>query len=245
MNYYLELIVMNPFWSLLIIAFIISTITVLVYKFTTNQKQMKEWRDEQKELQKKMRELKDKPEEMARINKRLMEINSKYMIHSLKPTLFTLLPIILIFGWLQGHFAYDPITPGQEFGITIYFEKGIEGVVKAVPPEGIELVGESEKTIQNNAATFAFKGKEGIYKAPAIDFSFGNKTYSKEIVITKGAEYIAPEKIVKDGTVRRIVTSNPKKVVVDLGFLKLGWLWSYIIFSIVISMALRKILKVY
>jgi len=40
------------------------------------------------------------------------------------------------------------------------------------------------------------------------------------------------------------IDNNPKKLLNIFGW-KVGWLWAYIIFSIIFSMLLRKIIKVY
>ena len=45
--------------------------------------------------------LKDNPEKMTQVNKQLMEKNLTYMKHSMKPMLFTFIPIIVIFGWMR------------------------------------------------------------------------------------------------------------------------------------------------
>ena len=42
----------------------------------------------------------------------------KYMSHSFKPTLITIIPIFIIFGWMSHVFAFDSIHPNQEFTLT-------------------------------------------------------------------------------------------------------------------------------
>ncbi|MFH1972869.1 MAG: EMC3/TMCO1 family protein [archaeon] len=91
-------------WNLLLISFILTTIITLIYKFVTDQKMMKELKDEMKAFQKEMKELKDNPSKMMEVQKKAMEKNMKYMMHSLKPTLITFIPIIFIFGWLRSYY---------------------------------------------------------------------------------------------------------------------------------------------
>ncbi|MFC1801814.1 EMC3/TMCO1 family protein, partial [Nanoarchaeota archaeon] len=104
---------LGPFWAILIISLVISLLITLIYKLVTNQKKMKELKTEMKESQKKMKELKDQPEKVMAMQKAAMKKNLEYMKHSFKPTLITFIPIILIFGWLQGSLAFEPIMPGQ------------------------------------------------------------------------------------------------------------------------------------
>ena len=86
-----------PVWIIMIIALIISVLVTLIYKFTTNQSLMKDLKQELKEFQKEIKALRDKPEQALAVQKKAMETNMKYMSHSMKSTLFTLLPVIIIF----------------------------------------------------------------------------------------------------------------------------------------------------
>jgi len=91
--------------AVIILSFLISLLITLIYKWTTNQSVMKELKDEIKKLQEQAKQLKEQPDKAMEIHKKVMETNMQYMSHSMKPTLITFLPIILIFGWMQQHFA--------------------------------------------------------------------------------------------------------------------------------------------
>ena len=96
------LLKLTPFWSILIMSFILSLLIVLIYKITTNQTLMKSLKEEIKSLQKQMKELKHDPTKMMEVNKKAMETNMKYMGQSFKPMLFTFLPIIIIFVFFRN-----------------------------------------------------------------------------------------------------------------------------------------------
>ena len=236
---------LTPFWAILIMSFLISLLIVVIYKFTTDQKLMKDLKDEIKVFQKQMKELKAKPEEMMKIQKKAMQTNMKYMSHSMRPTLITFIPIILIFGWLQGHLAVMPLMPEQEFAIEVIFDKGVSGNINVTAPEGIEITGEKSKEISDGKSVFTFKGAEGVYTAPSIEFSVDGRTYTKEIIISNERNYEIPLKTIKDKTVKSINTIHEKTIVMNLFGWKLGWLGSYIIFALLFSIVLRKLMKVY
>ncbi len=238
-------LLLTPFWALLIMSFLISLVIVVIYKWTTDQKLMKDLKDETKAFQKQMKELKAHPEEMMKVQKKAMQTNMKYMTHSMRPTLITFIPIILIFGWLQGHLAVEPIMPGHEFSVEVMFEKGITGNITAAVPDGIRVTGEHTKVIDNGKAVFTFKGDAGTYRAPGLDFTVNDKTYTKEIIIGTDRNYETPLKVVKDKTVKSINTMHEKTIVMNLLGWKLGWLGTYIIFALVFSLVLRKLMKVY
>ena len=91
-------------WNLLLISFIITGGITLLYKFATDQKLMKELKQEMKNLQKEMKSLKDNPDKMMSVQKLAMEKNMKYMMQSLKPTIISFIPIIFIFTWLRAYY---------------------------------------------------------------------------------------------------------------------------------------------
>src|SRR3989344_634911 len=94
-------IVINPVFGVAFVSFILTLIITLSYKYLTDQLLMKSLKDDIKILQKKLKELKDNPTKVMEVQKEAMEKNMKYMMHSLKPTIITFLPLILIFGWLS------------------------------------------------------------------------------------------------------------------------------------------------
>jgi len=236
---------LTPFWAVLIISFLISLIIVVIYKLTTDQTLMKDLKDETKAFQKQMKELKEHPEEMMKVQKKAMQTNMKYMTHSMRPTLITFIPIILIFGWLQAHLAVEPLMPGQEFSVEVLFEKGVVGNISVTSPEGIEITGKSSKKIDDGNVVFTFKGDEGVYKAPSLEFDVNGKIHTKEIIISKERKYAEPLTSIKDDSVKSIETIHDKLVVMNLFGWELGWFGSYFVFVLVFSMALRRLMKVY
>ncbi len=236
--------------NILSIVFIISTIiTVLItviYKLTTNQNLMKELKDEMKEFQKEMKELKEDPKKMMEVQKKSMQTNMKYMSHSMRSTLITFIPIILIFGWMNANIAYEPIKANEEFTIDAIFEKNTVGSIEIVVPAGITLLGDAEKEIQDNKATWTVKGEKGNYiDDSSLEFKFNNEIEYKNVIITNEQEFAPVIKKISDSKLRTIQINNKPMKVLNLFGWKIGWLGAYIIFSIVLSMALRKMLKVY
>lgn len=241
--------VLNPllrlgvFWTVFIVSFLVSLLVTVIYKFVTNQEEMKRLKSELKEYQKQVKESKESPEKIMELQKKAMGVNMQYMKQSFKPTLITFIPIILIFGWLNAHLAFVPLMPGDEFTIRALFDEGAQGKVLVNVPEEIEIIGDNIKDV--NDAKFQFKGKkEGSY---FIDIEHEGKIYSKEAVITRRQEYAEQIKTF-NGPVRSIAIEYKK--VKPLGEFSLfgwkpGWLGLYIIFSLVFSMGLRKLMKLH
>ncbi len=93
---------LSPRWSLIGISLIITVLITLAYKFLTNQQRMKELKAEVKDLQAKMKESKEDKDKLMQLNQQAMGKNLEVMKHSLRPTLITFIPIIIIFSWLRN-----------------------------------------------------------------------------------------------------------------------------------------------
>jgi len=205
------LLKLPPFWGIMIISLLISLIIVLIYKFATNQNLMKQLKDEIKALQKQAKELKQEPEKAMAVQKKAMQTNMKYMMQSMKATLITFIPIIIIFGWLQMHLAFMPILPDQDFTMTVNFKEGVHGNISISVPEGITVLGEKVKKVTDSRVIFGLNGEAGVYDSPPIEFDFNGVTYSKEVIITSGKDYVEPVKVIKGSeALKSIETSNDR-----------------------------------
>ena len=232
-----------PLWVILGLSLFISLLIVLIYKLTTNQDLMKQLREEMKSSQKQMKELREHPEKMMEVQKKAMQANMKYMTHSMRSTLFTFLPIIVLFGWMNAHYAFIPISPGEAFTTTLEMQEGIAGEIVLDVPEGIKVEGNATQIVSNNRVTWLLKAeKSGSYQ---LNYKFNDKTYSKEVLITEEQSYATPFERIKNDPVKEIrIDHSPLKIANLFGW-KIGWLGAYIISSIVFSMLLRKWFKVY
>lgn len=230
-------------FAVIIVSFLISLIVTVLYKYTTDQNLMKRLKEEMKEFQKEIKELRQDPQKAMEVQKRAMQTNAKYMMQSMKSTLYSILPIIIIFSWMTANFAYNPILPEQEFTVSIFFEKGFNGEVELSVPKGIMMQGDAKKDISEDAAKWVLSGEEGEY---LLEFVYDGKKQTKEILISKN-RYKEPVKEIGDGIAKSIEVEHKEKKVLNLYIFgwKLGWLGTYIIFSIIFSILIRRIVKVY
>jgi uncharacterized membrane protein (DUF106 family) len=244
------LLKLPPVVGILIISLLISIIITVVYKYMTDQTMMKDVKTRQKELQKKMKELRNQPEKLMKVQKEAMDLNLKYMSQSFKPTLITFLPIIIIFGWLNANLAFEPIQPGQEFTTTLMFKEGFTGNVTITVPEGVTLVGDSVTEIKDRTAAFGMKAIEGDY---LLVFSYEGKSYDKELTVTSEQRYAPAIKTFSKEPLQSVTLSNQKLIAINLfgkdegswSAGRFGWLFTYIIFSLLFSFGIRKLMKVY
>ncbi len=234
-----------PAAAILLISLVISLIIVLAYKYFTNQEAMKELKMQQKEYQKRMKELRSNPDEMMKVQKEAMGKNMEYMKHSLRATLITLLPIILIIGWMNTHFAFEPIYPGETYSMTAEFAKGVNGEAELIPDEGTELQTEAIVPI-NSETTWHLKSTEGTH---ILTVKAGEQQQTKKVLITENLNYEQQVASFPHSDIEKIKINYNKLRPLGSDFSLFGWqpgwLGVYIILSIVFSLGLRKVFKVY
>lgn len=242
----LPLLKLNVFWGLIIITFIVSLIITLAYKYFTNQVEMKRMKEQQKEHQQKMKALRDKPEEMMKVQKEAMKLNLEYMKHSFKPTLITMLPILLIFGWMSGHLSFEPIYPGEAYSLTATFVEGITDKAELIPDEGTEILSEKLQPVEGKAElTWRLKSTAGEH---SLKVKLGEEEQTKKVHISKeldGAEQFVQFQHTNIKQIR--VNYNKLRPLGELSLFgwQPGWLGLYIIFSLIFSMGLRKAFNLY
>ena len=197
----------------------------------------------------------------------------KYMMHSLKPTLFTFLPIILIIGWMNAHYAFSPIQPGESFSVYAVMDDVTLQYADISLPENMRLLSSERSEIirldkNDNPDNLPFENKQitskrsggfiepetDVYYAKwdlsansgvhTIEIIINNQTYGKEVTVS-AKTYGKAIDVIDDGKVRGIFIDRGKLVVLNLFGWKLGWLGAYIIFSLIFSMSLRKVLKIH
>ncbi|OIO66319.1 hypothetical protein AUJ68_01200 [Candidatus Woesearchaeota archaeon CG1_02_57_44] len=229
-----------PAWqAILIVALLLTLGLTLAYKHLTDQKLMKQLREDIKKYQVEARAQRSNPEEMMRINAKAMEVNMQYMRHSMRPTLFTMIPIIILIGYLHAHLVYEPLQPDVPFDVTLHFLPGAQGSVTLDVPHGMESLSGSVLPIIADKTVYTMQGDPGTYQ---LAFTYGSRAYTKNIIITTQRFYEPPvqtyEGDLKDITVQ-MEYLHPFG---DLGIFGWhpGWLGVYIIFSIIFSTLLRK-----
>lgn len=96
-------------WNLTIgmslIIIFITILMTLVQKYGTDQKTLRELKKEQKELQVEMKKAREHPEKMMELQKKQFAFMPKMMKLSMRPVIYTSIPLILFFRWFMDFFA--------------------------------------------------------------------------------------------------------------------------------------------
>jgi uncharacterized membrane protein (DUF106 family) len=239
---------LGPMWALILVSFLLTLIVTLIYKFVTNQELLGKLKKDLKKLQKDMKELKDHPQKMMKKQKEMWAKNMEYMRHSsFKSMLFTIIPVLIVFGWLSAHLAYEPLIAGEEFNVTLELSEVPTTPPEAELPQGLRLV---EGYPKGNGASvvFSFVGEAGNYISPPLRLSYANQSCDVPIIIAenvKAGDYTYPQIKCDASKIDGITVSNKQLRPLSPIGLRVTWFWAYIILSVVFSMVLRKILNVH
>lgn len=227
-----------PVAAIAIISLIISVLISIVYKFFTDQKKMHALKDELKDMQKEFKKHKDNPSKLKSLNSRMMQVNMDYMSHSFKAMMITLIPVIIMFSWLNAHLAYMPIEPDQAFTTTMVFKgNNINGMAAIDVPEGVEILGDKEVEVNDGKAHWVLKGKTGEYR---LEYTYDNQVFERDVLISPELEYAPVRQPINKDSVKEIRIDNQPSKPLQIGSIKLSVIWTYVLFSLVFSMVTRK-----
>ncbi len=95
---------LNLTLGMIAVVFIITLITTLIQKYTTDQKALKELKQEQKIIQEEMKTCKDNPEKMKECSRKQMDAMKRTFRLTSRTMLFTGIPFILFFRWFSDTF---------------------------------------------------------------------------------------------------------------------------------------------
>lgn len=105
--------------GMIAIVLLIAIVMTLAQKYGTDQKTLREMKKEQKELQAEIKKVREHPEKMMELQKKQFAFMPKMMKLSMRPIMYTSLPLILFFRWFMDYF--DAIGNVRFFGFLSWF----------------------------------------------------------------------------------------------------------------------------
>jgi len=91
--------------GLTILVFLLSLFMTVIQKYTTDQKTLKEMKEEQKKLQEDMKKLTPGSKEHTELSMKSMKFIGPMFKLGMRPIAYTAIPIILLFRWFMEYFA--------------------------------------------------------------------------------------------------------------------------------------------
>jgi uncharacterized membrane protein (DUF106 family) len=105
-----ELVQNNPRIGIIVLAFIVTLFITIVTYFMTDRIRMKEIREKQKKLRAEIKKHRHDPQKMMELNNKMMEDLPEQMKHSFKPMIVTIIPLLILFGWLRSTYSVTSLA---------------------------------------------------------------------------------------------------------------------------------------
>jgi uncharacterized membrane protein (DUF106 family) len=247
------LLTWGPFWTIVIISLFVSVFTTIIYKYTTNQENLRALKADMKRLQKKAKAYskEGKADKAMQTQKDMMKLNGQYFKSSMRSTLYTFLPLIIFFGWLAAHLAFAPLAPGLDFSITTQTIPQASGDLTLTLPETLIASSNLTQTIYNNSARWTVQGPSGFYDLSIKHEGSGEEEFFS-LIISDQHNYVEPVNKIKNSQVFQTIIVGNKKLKIFEGIFLFesipwiktwGWFGAYFLFSILFSTSLRKLMK--
>ncbi len=99
-----------PHVAIILISLAVTIFITVVRYFMTDRVKMKEIRERQKQLRAEMKQYKNHPEKMMELNQKMLEDMPDQMRQSFKPMIITLIPLLLLFGWMKSVYAATSLS---------------------------------------------------------------------------------------------------------------------------------------
>ena len=90
--------------GMIIVVLLISILTTLIQKYTTDQVELKNIKKNQKEIQKEMKQHRNNPQKTMELNKKNMELMPKQFKLMGRSMVYTSIPLLFLFRWFYDYF---------------------------------------------------------------------------------------------------------------------------------------------
>ena len=234
------------FLIIFVLSFLITILSTLIYGYVTDQSLIRRVKSDIKKIREKQKKAKSDHKKFMKLQQEMMDKNMIIMKQSFKPIIYTFIPLILVFGWMQANLAFVPIGVGEEFNVEVLFNEEFNSVsdVDVRLPESLDFVGDSRMMEGSNVLRFKLVGSE----TGSFNFVVAHSDFevSKNVIISAGKDYSDPVSTY-GGEVRSITVSHdPVKPLGSTSILgwNPGWLGTYIILSVFFSLISRKLLGI-
>ncbi|MEK6840561.1 MAG: EMC3/TMCO1 family protein [Nanoarchaeota archaeon] len=108
----------NLTFGMTILVFLLSIFMTLIQKYTTDQKTLREMKEEQKKIQGDLKKLEAGSKEHTELSMKSLKFMGPMFKLSMRPIIYTAVPIILLFRWFTDYFA---VTEFKFFGFLSWF----------------------------------------------------------------------------------------------------------------------------
>jgi hypothetical protein len=113
-----------PFWALIPFSILTSILLLLIFRYTSDQQQIRITKDTIKAYILELWLFRDDPRILLSAQGRILRLNCRYLALAMKPMLVSLIPVALLLSTLDGWFGFRPLLPGEEVIVSVQADDG-------------------------------------------------------------------------------------------------------------------------
>ncbi|MBD3387905.1 MAG: DUF106 domain-containing protein [Candidatus Altiarchaeales archaeon] len=195
---------------------------------------------------------------MQKHQKEMMDLSMEQMRHGMKPMIFTIIPFILVFGWLRGTYGVagyiynvsvtDSLPPGIEFSGVEAGDGNYVKPTRQVSWEWEEIKPGEKGELSVNLIVDG-SPEVGVSDTPTeVEYVFPNGTGASYMLGVNGGSSqlevvkTQPETQGNKLTYNILYENTGSGTVASLFGFNLSWFWWYFLCSVLVSMILNKAL---
>ena len=249
---------MSESLGLFLVSAITGIVMLFVFKWTSNQKKIKQAKDKIKAHILEIRLYKDSPRVIMRAFGKILRYNTAYLILAIVPLLIVFIPVVLILVQLSFRYSYRGFSSGDRFILQAQLRPGVDiNKVSLESPESLLQETPALLILAENQINWRLRvEKPGEWKLALL---YGGQKHKKEIIASDRLQKIASERVAagffkellnpseaplaKDAPFEWIKIQYPNRQNHFLG-LKMHWLLTFFVLSLVFAFVLKGPLKV-
>ncbi|MBZ0168055.1 hypothetical protein MELA_02408 [Candidatus Methylomirabilis lanthanidiphila] len=127
---------MSPLWALSLFSFVAGLLMLLIFRYTSNQRRIRETKNVIKAHVLELWLFRDDLRIMLSAQGRILRLNGRYLRLAMKPMLFLIIPMVLILLSLENWFGHRPLHPGEAAIVSMRVSDGETGLLERASLEG-------------------------------------------------------------------------------------------------------------
>jgi hypothetical protein len=247
-------------WGIVISSLVTGLFMLVIFRWTSNQQQIRRIKDMIKALILEIRLYKDSPRIIMRAFSAILIKNLLYLRYAVTPLLFVFIPVSVIL--IQLHFRYDyrPVSVGETVLVKIFLKNGQTALAQDVSltaSDGLIVETAPLHIPQNSEMDWRLKVTQQGYHT--LTFSCGDFKATKSLSAVQNFKPVAPRRIdarlssVYFNPIEQPLTRESPFSAIEINYphrinrlwgLNVNWLAAFFVLSLIFALALKGPLKV-
>ncbi len=248
----------DPIYGLAAISFVTGLAMVIVFRFTSNQKAIRQIKDRMQAHLLEVRLFQDQLGVVARAYLAILRWTFAYLRHSLKSLAIILLPTVLLLAQLDLRLSRVPLKPHDSFLLKAKFTQAMAlDRVSLRLPEGLALSAPALHIPAEREVDWRIRAEQYGDFAPAV--LVAGQEFTKEVVVSDGVARLPAERVragiqkwflhpgekplPRDGPLEALeVKYQPRRM--EIGPFRAHWLVLFLVFSLLSGFLMKTVLGI-